>query len=108
MHFCGQGKVQGEKLYKSTDTSEHQASPGTGDKEEYGTLGCLANLNNQTTVVLTSLHLGCKTVYEENNRNRQIPLRTLINALPQNSVILIQNDLAIIAVDNHSFVERNS
>ena len=47
------------------------------------------------------MHLGCKTVYVENNENKRIPLRTLINALPENSVILIQNDLAIIAVESH-------
>ena len=101
LHFCGQGKAQGKKLYTSTDVSEPQASPGTEDKEEYGTLGCLANLNNQTTVALTSMHLGCKTVYIENGKKMRIPLGTLINKLPENSVILIQNDLAIIAVDSH-------
>ena len=40
-------------------------------------------------------------MYVENDKKKQIPLGTLINALPENSVILNQNDLAIFTVDSH-------
>ena len=64
-------------------------------------LGCLPKLNSKTTFVRTLMQLGCKTVYVENSKNERISSGTLINTLPENSVILIQNDLAIIAVDSH-------
>lgn len=102
LQFCGQGRAQGRKLYTSTDTSEPLASQETENKDEYGTLGCLANLNNQMTVALTSMHVGYNTVYIENRDNVRIPLGTGINQLPEQEYIQIQNDLAIIAVDRRA------
>ena len=98
MHFCGQGKAQGKRLYTSTDISEPQALPGTEDKEEYGTLCCLDKLNIRKKVVLTSIHLGCETEYVESDNKMRIPFGSLINKLPENSIISFQNDLAIIPI----------
>ena len=101
VHFCGQGRAQGKKLYTSINVSEPQASSGTDENAQYGTLGCLAKLNNQTTVALTAMHVGCKTVYVENDNNERLPLGKLVNKLPEDSFMEIQNDLAIIAVNSH-------
>ncbi|XP_048732174.2 uncharacterized protein LOC125649015 isoform X2 [Ostrea edulis] len=93
--FTGKPQAQGGKLYQSNDPR-----PMAFSDDLYGTLGCLAILNRESTVALSCRHVCVKQniVYIENELNERIPLgQYLYNS--KEKVQMIQSDLAIIRVD---------
>ncbi|XP_056022708.1 uncharacterized protein LOC125649014 [Ostrea edulis] len=93
--FTGKLQAQGGKLYQSNDPR-----PMTSSDDLYGTLGCLAILNRESTVALSCRHVCVEhnIVYIENELNERIPLGECIYK-SEGNVQNIENDFAIVKVD---------
>ena len=91
--FCGTRRAQGKHLYPSNFlASETQ-------EDTFGTLGCLAKLNEEQTVALTCYHV-CKrggTVYIENEQKERAVLGTCLFDVQE--PLSIQKDFAILEVN---------
>jgi hypothetical protein len=96
--FTGKIQAQGGKLYQSNDPRLITTS---GDL--YGTLGCLAILNGESTIALSCRHVCLENgiVYIENGLNERIPLGKCLYT-PEGNIQMIQSDLAIIKVDREA------
>jgi hypothetical protein len=96
--FTGKLQAQGGKLYQSND-----ARLITTSGDLYGTLGCLAILNGESTVALSCRHVCLENgiVYIENDLNERIPLGKCLHT-PEGNVQMIQSDLVIIKVEREA------
>ena len=91
--FCGTRRAQGRHLYPSNLLASETQN------DTFGTLGCLAKLNEEKTVALTCYHV-CKrggTVYIENEQKERAVLGTCLFDVQE--PLSIQKDFAILKVN---------
>lgn len=87
MAFHGNSQAQGRRLYPS------------GNEDNFGTLGCLANLNSNMTVALSSYHVCLdKKVCIKNIDGEEIVLGDSFFVI-RNDDHEIKNDLAIVVLN---------
>lgn len=85
--YCGGNRAQGRRLYPA------------GNEENYGTLGCLAILNNETTVVLSSYHVCMdETVCSRSIYGEELVLGESLFVI-RNDDHEINNNLAIVKLN---------
>nr|XP_022328790.1 uncharacterized protein LOC111127823 isoform X2 [Crassostrea virginica] len=91
--FCGTRRAQGRHLYPSNLLASETQN------DTFGTLGCLAKLNEEKIVALTCYHVckGGGTVYIENEQKERAVLGTCLFDVQE--PLSIQKDFAILEVN---------